>query len=312
VKEYCEPTYIFRSDKEKPQSKYYHMQASFLGTYGNIASANFLHAAVILQVCKHETQLNVAGDDGIIILTKDNEGYFRYAASLLGYLQMEKTYPSDSANALHLKRELLIDDYGILRKGQIFLLPSLEFPINQKLVDPKYPFIKHMTKEERRTSAASTVLPSILSFNQCDHTDEERSNFLDFLTDFYFQHGLPLAGHLPDGYTSDARVVLRIDRDCICDDPLAYTRKHFSFGSVIYKYRDYLPYDSDDIDDRTFFSNSQSKLSYLVSIGYLTSRTVPKLYTKDKEIDEAITMLLARRKPPLVYKYVINKASILL
>ncbi|KAK2731455.1 hypothetical protein FQN55_004671 [Onygenales sp. PD_40] len=42
-----------------------HCTAGFLGVYGNIANATFLHGITILQLYDDDELLNVAGDDGI-------------------------------------------------------------------------------------------------------------------------------------------------------------------------------------------------------------------------------------------------------
>ncbi|KAK2776457.1 hypothetical protein FQN52_003466 [Onygenales sp. PD_12] len=67
-----------------------HCTAGFLGVYGNIANATFLHGITILQLYDDDELLNVAGDDGIGDSGDDEEVFtlLRY----LGTLEMLKSF----------------------------------------------------------------------------------------------------------------------------------------------------------------------------------------------------------------------------
>lgn len=89
-----------------------HGVAGFLGVVGNIATCNFIHAAVLLQLAQDEEDCGCAGDDAAITFRNGTEEVIFTCVSLLGVLQTEKVYRTSEGDALYLKRRIELKDTG--------------------------------------------------------------------------------------------------------------------------------------------------------------------------------------------------------
>jgi hypothetical protein len=131
-----------------------HHTAGFLGVYGNIATCTFLHAAVMLQTCTRQDQLNVAGDDGAKVDIVDSAPTFG-AIRLLGLIEESKAYFSNMDGCVCLKRPLYqIGDRVV--QGMMTIWPNIELLPGE--VDPRYPFIKDMSVKTRKASCVRSML----------------------------------------------------------------------------------------------------------------------------------------------------------
>jgi hypothetical protein len=104
----------------------FHGPAGFLGVFGNIATCNFIHAAVLMQFATSEHKCGCAGDDAVIVLdVADDPDHFYGCISLLGLIQSDKVYNSEDIDVIYLKRKTFIGRDFCLRQSHYFQCPSL-------------------------------------------------------------------------------------------------------------------------------------------------------------------------------------------
>jgi hypothetical protein len=93
-----------RFDPELEGRVFHHGRASLLGIYGNLMTCTVLHFFIMSTVSQTLEEINVAGDDGIVVEDSLNNLDVDTAISLIGEYARDKTFRGDEAGAICLKR----------------------------------------------------------------------------------------------------------------------------------------------------------------------------------------------------------------
>jgi len=240
-----------------------------LGVYGNIATAKFLHGAVMLQLTNSPNEINVAGDDGAI--AHDDDDTVMSGVRTLGKVELSKTFKSYEEGCIHLKRP--ISQVGSsLFQGRLHPFPSLEYQLDNSNVDNRFPQLKQLSSIRRRSACASTVTSFLQSIQTDSRTISEDADVIQRLLEYvYNQMNLPIAGNLPQVTGGALGMVPAIDHNNWSVDPVKYTiRKHYS-GSATITYRGEEAYKMEMVEDDVFECNMNRALSYVEKLGYISS-----------------------------------------
>lgn len=277
----------------------------FLGVYGNITIATFIHAIVMLQV-SFTDQLNVAGDDGLIVVD-DNHDLVVRAIETLGTLNKEKIYRTDEPGCISLKRSVFQSGQSLFFHPNL-VAPSLEYSLSSLYIDPRYSEIHRMTKREKKSAAASSV-SSFLSSLLVYHLSSEEAKLAESICSLiYEQCGLPKEGHVPQISGKKLSFVPRIAPFCSDRDPVDYTLSSLYTSIALVQLRDSIPFQDSLLQEDSFICNSHPKLAYLVKIGHVSEEPL-KVLVSGKSGLQCLRDEYANRGS-VVSRYVQIKASI--
>jgi hypothetical protein len=294
----CEPTYTLPEKYGNPTEVHYHSVAGFLGVYGNIATATFIHGIVMSMAHAHTDENNVAGDDGLVV-TKDPPITLK-RLSTLGETSDEKTFHESEGACIHLKRPITrIGDR--LYQGQLTNWPSLEQ--GQTEVDPRYPYMKGMPDHERRSATASSVTAFLRSLEHMELDSGEREMVDKHLTYVYEEYRLPREGCVPQVRTTALGFVPAYEERFIGIDPITNTiDRHYS-GMARVPYREKVRLEGYMLDEQQFRCNQCRLLRYLEILGYLEQKKVDVLMFGEEGHDRLITEYVSPE--PRVYDYLV-------
>lgn len=303
--EYIYPTYEFSGCSFNTPFAGIHNLASFLGTYGNIMGACFLHGAVMLQLCNSVDELNVAGDDGILLTTNSSEQSFWDLSPSLGMLQPEKVDDSRNIAPVHLKREL-VQRGNSFHLSPIFRSLSFENQLRSEDIDERYMWCIPRKKIFRKARSASVAIAFIKSYLYLQVSQQDQELIVQLLVCYYTMFNLPLDGNFPlrDDHSTRLGYVAIIDMDMFSSDP--YERLISVYGLQTFRYplRDYYPFDLDCIYSDEFMSNNTPLLKFLQRRGYIQSVPVTRVYqTIDKQ---QLLQILSSREPRVFSYYVVK------
>jgi len=243
-----------------------HRVAGFLGIYGNITTAKFLHAAIVLQVHESTDELNCAGDDGCSGCRVRRK--LMDAAIVCGTLEDSKIHILEETGAIHLKRRMIQTGQRLLLPERISV-PSWEYPKNVDEVDPRYPLIAAMTLEDRKGGSASSIVACLRSLTVVSISDNDKAYLLSLLRSICEYAGLPLDGHVPQVSGKSLPFVPVVSQLSIGRDPITYTLQRLYNGFATIPNRSTsvmtIPYRG----VASFEANSSPHLTYLEKLGYL-------------------------------------------
>jgi len=241
--------------------------ASLLGIYGNITSARFLHAIVMLQTVQNERQLNTAGDDGILATYDEETPYL--AICTLGKMERSKSYTTLEVGSICLKRPIY-QTGQVVRVGSLVMWPSFEYPAIQEQVDPRYPQIANKTRNERCNSTAASILNFLRSITGMGLSTSERRLAIRYLSLLYTRHGFPEDGNVPQ-ISGTGSFVCCIRGDFLGQDPVRYTITMLYTGLAAIPLRSKVPFEECMLDTLTFACNGNARTGFLTKMGYMQS-----------------------------------------
>jgi len=278
-----------------------HHTAGFLGVYGNIITAKFLHAIVVAQTIDFPNKLNVVGDDGLVETADEDTtlGSIR----TLGTLRDEKVY-STRELAIHLKRPLIQVGSRCIQLPTISL-PSFEYPADENEVDPRFPAILLSKKIERRSAAGSGALKCLQSLANFPIRERDREFVYSLMCLNYQYSSIPIDGNVPQISQSELGFVPRLRIDEITANPLENTISYHYSGFAYLAERGTIQARASYGASESFKGNSTDHLTYLEKLGYL-DRTQNKLVY----CGEPGYRLLIKEyvnPDPCVYTFVVNK-----
>lgn len=274
--------------------------AGLLGMNGNIQSARFIHASIMLQFVENENELNVAGDDGIII-TNDPIRISKYIC-FMGSLQFEKCYTTDQSGCICLKRSLQQINTGFVH-GTLASLPNFELPVSRKYVDLRYPDILRKTKTQRKEAAAASVLTSISSMYPEIRTTNFEEKFTQIVKYYYAYAGLKMEGNVPQ--FQDMKLPFIVPIQFIeMHDPRSYTLTTSYPGYAFLPTRGILTedYESLWIIGSSALQNSSKYLKQMELFGYLTRKRQYNWILGHEGL-ELLKVEYMRQKPPAIYLF---------
>lgn len=267
--EYVYPMYV--GDDKFPGIIGFHSLASFLGTYGNIKSATFLHTIVVLQTVSSTDKVNIAGDDGIVCQHISLREHTLRNIRSLGILAMDKVFSTRDHEAIHLKRAIHHsgDTFSIT---PIMHVPLWEYPPKRTLIDSRYPSIRSLSRTERMCRAADSLTSSLKSLSIFPMDDNLKEQIFMFFCIFCQHMGLTTLGNIPQVLDPHMGFVPIINLDCIGKDPVIYTLLRFPCVSCIIPFRGTMPLDDDYLENSSFLSNPNRYLTILCKLGYLKEK----------------------------------------
>jgi len=270
--------------------------ASLLGIYGNIMSAKLIHGILMMCICKTDEEVNVVGDDGAIA-THDDDAVLNVVRTM-GEVQKSKCYSSQESGSIHLKRPVE-QFYDRLIFGKLAIWPSFEYPDSDNDVDDRYPFIRTMSREDRRSSTCSTVVTFLNSISDMHLTDEHKCVIHTFLVQFYKDRGFPLQGNVPQ--ITGGYFVASIEGDYIGRDPKVHTITRLWSGYATVTRRENLPFDNTMLASSVFECNSAPYLTYFKKMGYITCEKTVDLVYGEEGLDRLIEEYVTPGKPLYVW-----------
>lgn len=119
-----------------------HAKASMLGIFGNLMTCTFAHGAVLAQVVHSDNEVNVAGDDGVVLEDDERPYLVDLGIRSLGDYEREKTFSSRDDAAICLKRP--IHQTGTrLYHGTACIPPNMALyhHLLEGIEDPRYTFM---------------------------------------------------------------------------------------------------------------------------------------------------------------------------
>lgn len=293
------PTYTLPSKYSDSSVTHYHNIAGFLGVYGNIATATFIHGITMSMLHDNTNENNVAGDDGLE--SSENVGRSLKLLEALGEISEEKTFRVSEGCCIHLKRPITrIGDRLI--PGQLVTWPTLEHV--QDNTDLRYPYLKRLSKRER-TGAISGSITAFLRSLESQPLDTNDIEIIDtLLTYIYDEYELPREGCVPQAaHNATTGFVPAYERRYIGIEPISNTicRNYTNIARV--PLRDVVKMEWYMLSDEVFRCNQNALLSLLERLGYVSSEK-PCVYVYGEEGMKRLLKEYAR-PDPRVYDYTV-------
>jgi hypothetical protein len=293
-----EPTYTLPSKYSDPSVLHYHNVAGFLGVYGNIASATFIHGVVMAMTHDSLDENNVAGDDGLDV-TK-NVDLTLQIVELMGIVKDDKTFRDSEGCCIHLKRPITRIGNRLLQ-GQLITWPSLE--PGQENVDSRYPYLKGLTDRERKDAIAGSITAFLRSLEFLPMTQNDLDMVDSYLLYVYQTYGLPKAGCVPQIMGINSSFVPIYEKRFIGLDPIHNTIARSYNDVAKLPRRGKIDHNTDMFDDDTFECNSTRLLSYLTTLGYLEQEKMDELVFGYDGLQQLLKEYT--RPDPCVYRYTV-------
>jgi hypothetical protein len=303
IREYAEvnlrnPMYTLSSKYADPSVVHYHSVAGFLGVYGNIASATFVHGAVMTMTHDHLDENNVAGDDGLDV-TSDVDDTLKVVDSL-GIVSREKTFQDSEGCCIHLKRPITRIGNRLLH-GLLSTWPSLE-PVLEH-TDPRYPYYKESTKRERKDAIAGAVTAFLQKLVPLDLSDDDVELVDIALSYIYDTYGLPRSGCVPQATNERSAFVPAYEKRFIGMDPLHNTIVRNYGGIATLPRRGHQRWNPGMMQQGIFECNSTKLLNYLEALGYIEQEKVSQLTFGEEGLRELLREYM-NPEPP-IYRYTV-------
>lgn len=263
------PSYTLPSKYADSSLVHYHNIAGFLGVYGNIATATFIHGIVMAMRHDNLDENNVAGDDGLDV-TESVEDTLALVQSL-GTVKDEKTFRDKEGCCIHLKRPIRRIGNRLFH-GHLVSWPSLE--PGQSDVDPRYPYLKRMSNRDRKDAIAGSVTAFLRKLEHQDLSDNDIEIVDTFLSSLYDTYDLPRGGCVPQITQSNSGFVPIYEKRFIGMDPISNTITRLYDNIARVPQRGVIKLDADDLHNTTFMCNSTKMLRHLVMLGYLEQEKI--------------------------------------
>jgi len=112
-----------------------HARASMLGIFGNLMTCTLAHYLLVAPCVEGDLEINIAGDDGLVLETLLNRYFLDSAIGLVGDCAPEKTMRSDDTSAVCLKRPI-DEERPTLHLGYNLIPPNIATTVSQLLGRP--------------------------------------------------------------------------------------------------------------------------------------------------------------------------------
>jgi hypothetical protein len=262
----CNPEYTLPTTYGDSNLVLSHSVAGFLGVYGNISTATFIHGIVMTMRHKYIDENNVAGDDGLEV-TDDIDNALE-TINTMGLVKKEKTFYDSEGCCIHLKRPITRIGRRLYH-GQLVGWPSLEAGFNE--TDNRYPYMKDMTKRDRKDNVADNITAFLRKLEGLTMEKQTLDVIDNFLSYVYSAHDLPRGGCVPQFTPGNSGFVSAYERRYIGMDPLTNTLSRNYTGITRLPLRGKLTLEDGMLQGQTFRCNQNRLLRHLVILGYLHS-----------------------------------------
>lgn len=295
------PTYTLPSKYGDPSVVHYHGIAGFLGVYGNIASATFIHGVVMTMMHEHLDENNVAGDDGLDV-SPDVNLTLRVIRSL-GSVVDEKTFRDSEGCCIHLKRPIHRIGNRLLH-GMLSTWPSLE-PLLQ-VTDPRYPYYQGLSNREKKDIVASSITAFLQKLESLHLTDDDRDLVDAHLSHMYDTYKLPRGGCVPQATRTRSAFIPAYEKRYIGIDPIHNTISRNYSGIATLPLRGHERWNPGMLQVDTFQCNTTKMLNYLEVLGYVEREKVSKLVYGHEGLQQLLKEYVDP-EPPIYTFNVIHK-----
>jgi hypothetical protein len=157
-----------------------HMQAGFLGVYGNLMTCTVPHGFVARELVRTDSQVGTAGDDGMIDPVDHPLEYAIKMLNRLGEFSKEKCF--FAPEVIYLKRKV-----NITQRDELTLNPWVQFPtyallpLKDQHLSRRFTHLSKMTWDDVRYSLYSNIVKCIRDFETIDQQHHfEHSTYLRF------------------------------------------------------------------------------------------------------------------------------------
>lgn len=291
-----DPSYTLPHKYDDPSVLHYHSVAGFLGVYGNIASATFVHGIVMAMHHDCFDENNVAGDDGLVVT--DSVDDTLATVGLLGIVKDEKTFRDSEGCCIHLKRPITRIGSRLLH-GDLITWPSLE--PGEIDTDPRYPYLRGMSNRERKDAIAGSVTAFLRKLENRILEPHELDVVDLTLSHIYDTYRLPRAGYVPQVGTSDSGFIPIYERRFIGMDPITNTIVRHYANMARLPLRGKLDWEYEMLMRGTFQCNTTKLLNHLVALGYLERKKVSTLVFGQPGLDQLLREYTSPDPP--IYEY---------
>lgn len=292
------PEYTLPSKYNDPSEVHYHGVAGFLGVYGNIATATFIHGAVMSMLHKYPDENNVAGDDGLDV-TDDVDRSLTLVRTM-GDVADEKTFRSSEGCCIHLKRPIVRVGNRLIH-GQLLTWPSLE--CGQTETDNRYPHMAKMSKSDRMDAIASSVTAFLRNLESVPLDDEEKEMVHGYLERIYGEYGLPREGCVPQVTPSTLGFVPAYEKRYIGCDPISNTINRLYQNIAKVPMREYRPMEWSMLSEERFTCNQTKLLRHLEILGYVEQEKMDVYVYGEGGLSRLLKEYT--RPDPRVYEYTV-------
>jgi hypothetical protein len=293
-----DPSYTLPSKYSDPSVEHYHSVAGFLGVYGNIASATFIHGIVMGMLHELFDENNVAGDDGLDVT--EDVSHTLSVVGLLGEVQDSKVFKGSEGCCIHLKRPITrIGDQ--LLHGDLIAWPSLE-PV-QVDVDSRYPYLNKLSNRDRIDAIAGSVTAFLRKLDN-QILDKQELDVVDAsLSYIYDTYKLSRAGCVPQVTQEDSGFIPTYERRFIGMDPIRNTLIRNYANVAKLPLRGKLDWEYDMLNEGTFQCNSTKLVNHLVALGYLEQEKISTLVYGQDGLEQLLKEYI-HPEPP-IYQYTV-------
>lgn len=291
-----DPSYTLPSKYADSSVEHYHSIAGFLGVYGNIASATFIHGAVITMTHDYLDESNIAGDDALDVTPSVPRTL--QVANSMGIVKDEKTFRDSEGCCIHLKRPITRTGCRLLH-GLLVTWPSIEPGMEDP--DPRYPHYRGSSRRVRRDAIAGSVTAFLRKLESASMTSEEVDMVDVLLSHIYSTYGLPRGGCVPQATNEPSAFVPAYEKRYIGLDPIHNTIVRNYTGIARLPMRGRVRWNYGMFKDPIFECNTTKLLNYLETLGYVEQEKVSVCVFGE----EGLRQLLREYKnpEPPIYRY---------
>lgn len=112
-----------------------HARASMLGIFGNLMTCTLAHYLLVAPCVDNDMEINIAGDDGLVLETLLNRYFLDSAIGLVGDCAPDKTMKTNDPSAVCLKRPIM-EERPTLNLGYNLIPPNIATAVSQLLGRP--------------------------------------------------------------------------------------------------------------------------------------------------------------------------------
>jgi len=272
-------------------------QAGFLGTYSNIVVSTILHGLFVYAMRGDPDSFNVAGDDGIILLSPDEVDETFSQLTVLGELAREKVWTLDrgSGPIVTLKRPLyfLVHEYEEGEIEERLVLQDIpSFPTLSFLMprNPAFTFFNVKYDVEDPQTYLVPLIRSITTFlrdlSRIEISPLDIEVVGTYLRHVYSRLQLPEVGNLRYQKGRVSVLIPPIQADCwVGLDPIENAIARLTGPRLFITERfSELPFESSMYELDQFECNMNSYLRYLVNMGYFSYEKQSEVHIFESEL----------------------------
>lgn len=289
-----------------------HARASLLGIFGNLMLCTLAHYLILSPTVEDDAEINIAGDDGLVLRTLLNQFAVDLAISLVGDCAEDKTMLSGEIGTICLKRPL-IELPPVLYLARNVVPPGLVISgsyIGGRPIDARYEIlgIEDMKLEDR----ISVVGKDLLRFLEACYTEGISQDEAFIVYNGFSRMVAGVLGYTPvSAPLGSGAYVWPINPnhyDYYSVSPQMLFATYFCQGLSFHRRE----YESINYADLRYAGdmvrgNSDSRLVLLERLGYLEKKPVVENLSGYGSVERWLSLQKHFDATPILYDYVCNK-----